>query len=100
MHPVSWFHDFDGGRAWYTAMGHTEASYTDPLFLEHLVAGIKYAIGDNKKPDYSKVTELQVPAEDRFTKTPLVESVFGATEMTILPNSDVLIAQRREIFAL
>ncbi|MDP9040479.1 MAG: ThuA domain-containing protein, partial [Bacteroidota bacterium] len=28
-HPVSWFHDYDGGRAWYTAMGHTEASYTD-----------------------------------------------------------------------
>ena len=25
-HPVSWCTDFDGGRAWYTAMGHTQSS--------------------------------------------------------------------------
>ena len=35
-HPMSWYHDFDGGRAWYTNMGHTEATYSDPLFLGHL----------------------------------------------------------------
>jgi len=44
-HPMSWYHDFDGGRAWYTNMGHTEATYTEPLFLHHLLGGLRYAIG-------------------------------------------------------
>lgn len=42
-HPISWYHDFQGGRAWYTALGHTAESYTEPLFLAHLWGGIAYA---------------------------------------------------------
>jgi type 1 glutamine amidotransferase len=42
-HPIAWCHDFDGGRAWYTAMGHTASSYTEPLFLSHLLRGLLYA---------------------------------------------------------
>jgi type 1 glutamine amidotransferase len=45
-HPIMWYHAFDGGRAWYTAGGHTEASYSEPLFLESLLGGIRYATGD------------------------------------------------------
>ena len=44
-HPISWCQEFDGGRAWYTAMGHTEASYCDPLFLAHILGGIRWAAG-------------------------------------------------------
>jgi cytochrome c len=100
FHPVAWYHDFDGGRAWYTALGHTEASYTDHYFLGHLLAGIQYAIGSNQL-DYSKAKELRVPEEDRFTKNTLVEGVFfEPTEMTILPNLDVLVVQRRGEFLL
>lgn len=43
-HPVCWYHTYDGGRAFYTALGHTRASYTDPLFLKHILGGIRYAI--------------------------------------------------------
>lgn len=46
FHPVSWYRDFDGGRSFYTAMGHTDESYSDNLFLKHLVGGIQYAIGN------------------------------------------------------
>ncbi len=42
-HPIAWCHEHDGGRAWYTAMGHTSDSYIDPYFLEHLLGGIRYA---------------------------------------------------------
>ena len=42
-HPIAWYHEYDGGRAWYTAGGHTAASYTEPLFLAHLLGGIQYA---------------------------------------------------------
>jgi glucose/arabinose dehydrogenase/type 1 glutamine amidotransferase len=44
-HPMAWCHAYDGGRAWYTGLGHTSASYSEPLFLEHLLGGIKWATG-------------------------------------------------------
>jgi type 1 glutamine amidotransferase len=45
LHPITWYHQYDGGRAWYTAMGHTTASYSEPLFLEHLAGGVLWAAG-------------------------------------------------------
>ena len=37
-HPMAWYHDYDGGRAFYTALGHTDASYTtEENFLKHLL---------------------------------------------------------------
>ena len=42
-HPVAWCHAYDGGRAWYTALGHTIESYSDPVFVEHLWGGIAWA---------------------------------------------------------
>ncbi|HEY8659629.1 MAG TPA: ThuA domain-containing protein [Hanamia sp.] len=95
-HPMAWYHDYDGGRAWYTELGHTDESYSDPNYLKHILGGIKYAIGDNKELNYAKVATPLVPEEDRFVKTQLVRGTFfEPTEMTILPNLDVLIAQRR-----
>ena len=44
-HPIVWYHDFDGGRAFYTGLGHTKESYSDPLFLKHIWGGINYAMG-------------------------------------------------------
>jgi cytochrome c len=100
LHPISWYHDFDGGRAFYTALGHTDESYSDPLFLGHVLGGIKYAIGKNAPLNYAKAKIPRAPAEDRFTKNMLVSGTFTEpTEMTILPNLDILIVQRRgEIF--
>ncbi|RYY58897.1 MAG: PKD domain-containing protein, partial [Chitinophagaceae bacterium] len=96
-HPISWYHEYDGGRAWYTGLGHTDESYKDPLFLRHLLGGIRYAIGDNKKPDFKKAhTNRLLPDKDRFTKVQLTQGTLEEpTEMTILPNLDILIAQRR-----
>lgn len=45
FHPISWQHTFGGGRAWYTAMGHTEGSYEEPEFRKHLLGGILFAAG-------------------------------------------------------
>jgi len=44
-HPIAWYHEFDGGRAWYTALGHTKESYSEKLFLEHVREGIEWAAG-------------------------------------------------------
>jgi type 1 glutamine amidotransferase len=48
MHPISWYHNFDGGRSFYTALGHMPAIYSDPAFLNHLFAGIFWAATGKK----------------------------------------------------
>ncbi|MES2647324.1 MAG: ThuA domain-containing protein [Bacteroidota bacterium] len=95
-HPMAWYHEYDGGRAFYTELGHTKESYADSLYLQHLLGGIQYAIGENKNLDYSKATTQYPPDEDRFTKTQLAQGDFyEPTEMTVLPNLDILVVQRR-----
>ncbi|WP_374949335.1 ThuA domain-containing protein [Mucilaginibacter sp.] len=95
-HPIAWYQNFENGRSFYTGLGHTDESYSDPAFLKHLLGGIQYAIGDNKKLDYSRATTQCVPEENRFAKTQLNEgTLFEPTEMTVLPNLDILVAQRR-----
>jgi cytochrome c len=44
-HPIAWYHEFDGGRAWYTALGHPNELYTDSRFTQHLLGGIRWAAG-------------------------------------------------------
>jgi len=44
-HPIAWYHEFDGGRAWYTGLGHRIELYTDPVFTQHLLGGIRWAAG-------------------------------------------------------
>lgn len=44
VHPIAWYHEFDGGRAFYTGLGHTDESWVEPNFLKHLLEGIRYAM--------------------------------------------------------
>jgi cytochrome c len=44
-HPIIWYHEYDGGRAFYTGGGHTKESFADPVFMKHLLGGIEYAMG-------------------------------------------------------
>ncbi len=44
-HPLSWCHNYEGARSWYTGGGHTEASYVEPAFLTHLLGGIEWSAG-------------------------------------------------------
>jgi len=44
-HPVAWYHQNHGGRAFYTALGHSSESFQEPAFLAHLLGGIQWAVG-------------------------------------------------------
>lgn len=46
-HPIAWYHKYDGGRSFYTGLGHTKESYNEDLFLIHLEGGLKYAMNFN-----------------------------------------------------
>jgi uncharacterized protein len=66
-HPIAWYHDFEGGRAWYTALGHTSESYSEPLFLAHLWGGIIYAASINKVHRSGQLYKsLEIPLQSPF----------------------------------
>jgi type 1 glutamine amidotransferase len=44
LHPISWYQEFDGGRIFYTALGHTKEDFSDPIFLAHLLGGVEFAL--------------------------------------------------------
>ncbi|MFT5998310.1 MAG: cytochrome c [Neolewinella sp.] len=93
FHPMSWYQEFDGGRSFYTAMGHTDETYVEPLFLNHLSAGIDYAIGgDSPQPlDYEKAR----PEENRFSKIVLADKLDEPMELTLLDEDRILFIQRK-----
>jgi hypothetical protein len=42
-HPIAWYHTFEGGRSFVTALGHMPELYRDKTFLDHLYGGIYWA---------------------------------------------------------
>jgi type 1 glutamine amidotransferase len=72
-HPIAWWHDYDGGRAWYTAGGHTDEAWAEPLFLAHVLSGIEYAIGPQPAP----VTKPRIDSLQATVKSRRVTVVVG-----------------------
>jgi len=52
--PAVWCNKFDGGRQWYTALGHNPSDYSDPVYLNHLKRGIEWVLKGSGSLDYSK----------------------------------------------
>ncbi|HCT76324.1 MAG TPA: hypothetical protein DGG94_15470, partial [Micromonosporaceae bacterium] len=44
-HPITWCHNYGGGRSWYTGLGHAEESFADANFTRMLLGGIQIASG-------------------------------------------------------
>ena len=44
-HPIMWSHTFEGGRSFYTAGGHTQDSFSETAFMDHLGRAILWAAG-------------------------------------------------------
>ncbi|TKD64997.1 ThuA domain-containing protein [Flavobacterium sp. ASW18X] len=43
-HPIAWYHEFDGGRAFYTGSGHTDATFDEPHFRKHLLEALLWCM--------------------------------------------------------
>ena len=59
---ITWCKTFDGGRSFYTGVGHTQESYAEPAFRDHLLGGIRYAAGRTKadcRPETGYTDPLQ-----------------------------------------
>ncbi|SCE95355.1 Glucose/arabinose dehydrogenase, beta-propeller fold [Micromonospora matsumotoense] len=86
-HPTAWCQDYDGGRSWYTGGGHTQASYTEPEFLSHLLGGIRTAAGvENADCGASKTANFEKVTLDSNTNNPM--------ELDIAPDGRVFYAER------
>lgn len=44
-HPIAWYQDFDGGRSFYTALGHFDEAYSNPTFVAQLHNAIVWTSG-------------------------------------------------------
>lgn len=45
FHPIAWYHEFEGARVFYTAIGHISDSYLDDVFMQHIYGGMVWAVG-------------------------------------------------------
>ncbi len=93
FHPMAWYHEFDGGRAFYTNMGHTDETFSEPLVLQHFWAGLQWAMGGTL--DFSKARTPKFPEENRFSKVILEEKLDEPMELAVLPDKKVLFIQRK-----
>lgn len=96
-HPMSWYHEYDGGRAFYTGMGHTSESYTEPLFLDHIWGGLQYVLGGGSPDalDFALARTSRVPDENRFTKVILTEGLDEPVELVVMNDNRVLFIERK-----
>ncbi len=79
-HPVSWYHESEGGRVWCTALGHTSEGYTRPVLRQHLLGGILYAAGLAQAT--AKTDKRTAPAPGTL-RAPSVAPAQPATSATV-----------------
>jgi len=54
LYPAVWHHHFDGGNVWITALGHNKENYEEPVYVNHVLQGLKFVVSQAKKLDPSK----------------------------------------------
>ncbi|OLF11475.1 hypothetical protein BLA60_10915 [Actinophytocola xinjiangensis] len=87
-HPISWCQDFDGGRSWYTGLGHNPSAFDEPLFRSHLLGGIEWAAG--AAPGDCGPTQ-----NDRWSKTLLEGDTDDPLDLEIDERGRVFYIQRQ-----
>jgi len=74
----------------------TANKLNDEAFLKNILNEIEYAIGHFRPLDYSRVT-THIRHQKIIHQTGLIQDhFFEPTEMTVLPNLDILVLQRPE----
>ncbi|MFK7845228.1 MAG: ThuA domain-containing protein [Rhodothermales bacterium] len=86
-HPIVWAHEFDGGRSWYTGLGHTEEAYQDADFLQHLLGGISWAAGQAEG-------DVGASLAKNYEKVVLMDQVTDPMEIAIAEDGRVFLAER------
>jgi uncharacterized protein len=54
LYPSVWSYDFDGGHTWVTTLGHDKKDYSEPVYVKHILQGIRYIAGQVSNIDYKR----------------------------------------------
>jgi type 1 glutamine amidotransferase len=62
--PMAWAHEFEGGRVFYTGLGHTEDGWNDPNLVAHLSGGLRWALGREQAPAMVIIDEAKTVRDE------------------------------------
>ncbi|GAA1875395.1 ThuA domain-containing protein [Myceligenerans crystallogenes] len=86
-HPIAWCQAYDGGRSWYTGGGHTDASFAEPEFLQHLLGGLRTAAGVVD-------SDCAATQSDSYEMVPLDEDTANPMMLDVAPDGTVFYVER------
>ncbi|ETK33557.1 ThuA domain-containing protein [Microbispora sp. ATCC PTA-5024] len=86
-HPNTWCQDFDGGRSWYTGLGHLKENYSEPNFLKLLLGGIETAAGAVK-------ADCSASQSDSFEKVTLDDNTSNPMMLDVAKDGRVFYIDR------
>lgn len=86
-HPLTWCHTYDGGRAWYTGAGHTEASFADDDFMTMILGGIQWAAGEVHG-------DCSATVWDAYQKVTLDDNTSNPMSLKVAPDGRVFYIDR------
>ncbi|MBZ4188418.1 ThuA domain-containing protein [Niabella beijingensis] len=66
FYPTAWEYPFDGGHTWVTTLGHDKKDYSDPVYLNHVLGGIRFVAGQVKGIDFKKAYARHRDDEVKF----------------------------------
>jgi glucose/arabinose dehydrogenase len=86
-HPIAWCQNVALGHSWYTGLGHTEATYSEPLFRQHLLGGIQFAAG-------AAAGDAGATVNDNFTKVVLDDQTNDPMQLDVAADGRVFYVER------
>ena len=93
-HPMAWYQEFDGGKSFYTGLGHKSETYDNPIFIQLIQNALEWAL-EHDDLDYGKAKTASIPDEDKFTQTILAGNLDEPMEMAIESNGNVWVVGRK-----
>ena len=86
-HPIAWCTNYDGGRHFYTALGHFGTAWQEPFYRAHILGGIEWAAGE-AEGDCGAPRE-GLPTDASFDKVTLDDSTENPMEIAVAPGGSV-----------
>ncbi|WP_245949321.1 ThuA domain-containing protein [Lutibacter citreus] len=72
-HPIAWYQYYEGGRIFYTGMGHTKEIFFNPVYIKHVVAGVNWAASRTNvemNKDWEDLLDTSLSKWDKFMGVP------------------------------
>ena len=86
-HPIAWCSNYDGGRHFYTALGHKGSYWSEPFYLAHIRGAIEWAAGE--APGDCGPERDGLPTDASFDKVTIDDTTENPMELAVDPDGNV-----------